>query len=242
MRPVIGMTLDDEHGRPGVHVLRDDYVRSVEQAEAIPLVIAPTRPQDAGRLLDRLDGLLLTGGIDIDPELFDQPPHPKLRRVDRRRDDLEIALIREALARNLPILGICRGMQVLNVARGGTLLQDLPSEIAGGERHDCPEPRSRRVHRIGVDANTRLHDILGEANVSVNSFHHQSVDRLGDSFVASARCDEDSVVEGIEMPEHCFVVGVQWHPETFWDSPDSFQSLFDAQADACREQAEVLSR
>lgn len=242
MRPVIGMTLDDEHGRPGVHVLRDDYVRSVKQAEAIQLVIAPTRPQDAGPLLDRLDGLLLTGGIDVDPELFDQPPHPKLRRVDRSRDDLEIALIHEALARDLPILAICRGIQVLNVAEGGTLLQDLPSDIAGGERHDCPEPRSRRVHRIQVDADTRLRDILGEASVPVNSFHHQAVDRLGEGFVASARCDEDGVIEGLEMPGRRFVVGVQWHPETFWDSSDSFQSLFDAQADACREQADVLSR
>jgi len=98
------------------------------------------------------------------------------------------------------------------------------------------------VHRIEVDADTRLHDILGEASVSVNSFHHQAVDRLGEGFVASARCDEDGVVEGIEMPDRRFVVGVQWHPETFWDSSDSFQSLFDAQADACREQAEVLSR
>lgn len=242
MRPVIGMTLDDEHARPGVHVLRDDYVRSVEQAEAIPLVIAPTRPRDAGSILDRLDGLLLTGGIDVDPELFDQAPHPRLGRVDRGRDDLELALIREALERDLPILGICRGIQVLNVAAGGTLIQDIPSQIAGGERHNCPEPRSRRVHRILIDPGTRLHDSLGEANVSVNSFHHQAVDRLGDGLVTSARCDEDGVVEAIEMPRRRFVVGVQWHPETFWNSPDSFQPLFDAQAAACRERADVLSR
>ena len=242
MRPVIGLTLDDEKARPGVHILRDDYVRSVEQAEAIPLVIAPTRPQDAGSILDRLDGLMLTGGVDIDPEFFDQPPHPGLGRVDRSRDDLEIALVHEALRRDLPNLGICRGIQVLNVAAGGTLIQYLPSDIAGGERHDCPEPRSRRVHRIAVDGDTRLRDILGEATVSVNSFHHQSVDRLGDGFVASARCDEDGVIEGIEMPRRRFVVGVQWHPETFWDAPDSFQPLFDAQADACRAQAEVSSR
>ncbi len=242
MRPVIGLTLDDEHARPGVHVLRDDYVRSVEQAEAIPMVLVPCAPRDAAPLLDRLDGLLLTGGVDVAPELFDQPPHPRLRRVDRRRDDFEIALIRETLERDLPIFAICRGIQVLNVAGGGTLIQDLPSEIAGGERHDCPEPRSRRVHRVDIDPDTRLHGILGEARISVNSFHHQAVDRLGSGFAASARCDEDGVIEGIEMPERRFVVGVQWHPETFWDSPDSFQSLFDAQADACREQADVLSR
>ncbi len=241
MRPVIGITLDDEHGRPGVHVLRDDYVRSVEQADAIPVVLAPGPPADAAPLLDRLDGLLLSGGVDVDPALFDQAPHPKLRRVDRRRDDLEIALVREAVRRDLPILAICRGIQVLNVASGGTLIQDLPSDIAGGERHDCPEPRSRRVHRIGVDPGTRLCGILGEATIPVNSFHHQAVGRLGSGLVVSARCDEDGVIEGIEMPDRRFVVGVQWHPETFWDHSESFQSLFDAQAEACRAGARVHS-
>jgi putative glutamine amidotransferase len=234
MRPVIGITLDDEHGRSGVHVLRDDYVRSVEQAGAVPLVVAPCAPGHAPQLLDRLDGLLLSGGVDVDPALFDQAPHPRLRRVDRDRDDLEIALTREALRRGLPILAICRGIQLLNVATGGTLIQDLPSEIAGSERHDCPEPRSRRVHGVETELGTRLHRILGGRTMAVNSFHHQAVGRLGDGFVASARCPEDGVIEGIEQPGSRFVVGVQWHPETFWDRPDSFQPLFDAQVRACR--------
>ncbi len=241
MRPVVGITLDDEHARPGVHVLRDDYVRSVEQAGAIPVVVAPCAPADAVRLLDRLDGLLLSGGVDLDPALFDEAPHPKLRRVDRERDDLELALVREAVRRDLPILAICRGIQVLNVAIGGTLIQDIPSDIAGGERHDCPEPRSRRVHRIEIEPGTRLHDILGEVTISVNSFHHQAVSRVGDGLAVSARCEADGVVEGLEMPGRRFVVGVQWHPETFWDHSDSFQSLFDAQAEACRNGAPVGS-
>jgi putative glutamine amidotransferase len=235
MRPLIGVTMDDEHARPGVHVLRDDYVRSVEQAGAIPVVLAPGGPDDAAPLLDRLDGLLLSGGVDVDPALFDEPPHPRLRRVDRQRDEFELALVREALRRDIPILAICRGIQVLNVATGGTLIQDLPSGIAGAERHDRPEPRSGRVHEIGIEKGTRLLGILGATNVSVNSFHHQAVSRVGTGFVVSARCDEDGVIEGIEMPDRRFVVGVQWHPETFWDHPDSFQSLFDAQADACRD-------
>jgi len=232
-RPVIGITLDDEHARPGVHVLRDDYVRSVEQAGAVPLVVAPCAPEHAPLLLDRLDGLLLSGGVDVDPDLFDEEPHPKLRRVDRERDDLELALTREALRRDLPILAICRGIQVLNVATGGTLIQDIPSAIAGGERHDCPEPRSRRVHEIETEPGTQLHDILGEETVSVNSFHHQAVGRLGDGLVASARCPEDGVIEGLEGPGGPFVVGVQWHPETFWNDSNSFQPLFDAHAKAC---------
>jgi putative glutamine amidotransferase len=235
MRPLVGITLDDEHGRPGVHVLRDDYLRSVEQAGAIPVVLPPAAPDDAGPLLDRLDGLLLSGGVDVDPALFGEPPHPKLRRVDRGRDDFEIALVREALLRRLPILAICRGTQVLNVAAGGTLIQDLPSHMTGGERHDCPEPRSRRVHSVAIEPGTRLRGVLGEATMPVNSFHHQAVSRVGDGFVVSARCAEDRIVEGIERPDRRFVVGVQWHPETFWDHRESFQSLFDAQAEACRD-------
>jgi putative glutamine amidotransferase len=237
MRPLIGITLDDEHGRPGVHVLRDDYVRSVEQAGAVPMIVPPSAAGNAVAILERLDGLLLSGGVDIDPALFDQTPHPELRRVDRARDDLELALTREAVRRDLPILAICRGIQVLNVALGGTLLQHLPSEVAGSERHDCPEPRSRRVHDVDVVPGTLLRRILGEAMVSVNSFHHQAVGRLGEGLSTSASCPDDGVVEGVEMPDRRFVVGVQWHPETFWDHEDSFQPLFDAQAAAIREGA-----
>lgn len=241
MRPAIGLTLDDEQARPGMHVLRDDYIRSVQQAGALPLILPPGPPDDAPALLDRVDGLMLTGGVDIDPELFGQEPDPDIRRVDRERDDLEIALVREALDRDLPILAICRGIQVLNVAAGGTLLQHLPSQCPGGERHDCPEPRTGRVHGVDLQPGTALHRILREDHVSVNSFHHQAVDRVGDGLVVSARCGDDDVVEGLERPDRRFVVAVQWHPESFWNAPDSFQPLFDAQVQACRQDAPVPS-
>jgi putative glutamine amidotransferase len=237
MRPLIGITLDDEHERPGVHVLRDDYVRSVEQAGAIPMIVPPSTPDHAGDILDRLDGLLLSGGVDIDPALFGQAPHPDLRRVDRRRDDLELALTREALERDLPVLAICRGIQVLNVACGGTLVQHLPSVVPGSERHDRPEPRTGRVHGVDVQPATRLHQILGADTFPVNSFHHQAVDDLGQGLRKVATCTEDGVVEGVEMPGRRFVVGVQWHPETFWDADDSFQALFDAHAEATGQAA-----
>jgi putative glutamine amidotransferase len=245
MQPLIGITLDDEHARPGVHVLRDDYVRSVEQAGAIPMIIPPSAPDFAPAILDRLDGLLLAGGVDIDPSLFGQERHPELRRVDRRRDDLELALTRGAIERDLPTLAICRGIQVLNVARGGTLIQHLPSEIPGSERHDCPEPRSRRVHRVDVEPGSLLQVILGSVRVAVNSLHHQAVGRLGDGLRTTARCHEDGVVEGVEMPSRSFVLGVQWHPETFWDQADTFQALFDAHVeaiDAAASRSRVVSR
>jgi len=235
MRPLVGITLGDG-GRPGFHAMREDYVRSVEQAGAVPVVLPPIRPEDATALLDRLDGVLLSGGVDVDPALFGQAPHPKLGQVDRPRDDFELALTREALGRDLPILAICRGHQLLNVATGGTLIQDIPSIVEGAMEHDARGPRWRRAHRVDLAPRSRLREILGRDVVSVNSFHHQAVDQLGEGLSVSAR-GEDGVVEGLEMPGRRFVVAVQWHPESFWSRPDSFQPLVDAHAEACRKGA-----
>ena len=232
MRPLVGITLGDGD-EPGLHAVREDYVRSVEQAGAVPVVLPPVRPEDVPALLDRLDGVLLSGGVDVDPALYGQERHPKLGRVNRRRDDFELALTREALRRDQPVFAICRGHQVLNVASGGTLVQDIPSLIAGAVEHDGRGPRCRRSHRVEVTASSRLREILGEDAVSVNSLHHQAVDRIGEGLVMSAR-SEDGVVEGLEMPGRRFVLAVQWHPESFWNRSDSFQSLFDAHAEACR--------
>jgi putative glutamine amidotransferase len=127
-RPVIGITVGDAD-RPGFHAVREDYVRSVEQANAVPLVLPNVQAANVAAFLDRLDGILLSGGVDVDPALYGQAPHARLGRVDRKRDDFELALTREALRRDLPILAICRGQQVLNVATGGTLVQDIPSEL-----------------------------------------------------------------------------------------------------------------
>ncbi|HSD65447.1 MAG TPA: gamma-glutamyl-gamma-aminobutyrate hydrolase family protein [Vicinamibacteria bacterium] len=235
-RPVVGVTLGDGD-EAGVHAMREDYVRSVERAGAVPVVLPPVSPEDVPALLDRLDGVLLSGGVDVDPSLYGQDPHPKLGRVHRRRDDFELALTREALRRDRPILAICRGHQVLNVATGGTLVQDIPSLVGGAVRHDGPGPRWRRAHQVSVTPSSRLREILGQESASVNSIHHQGVDRLGEGLVVSARCPDDGVVEGLEMPDRAFVVAVQWHPESFWNQDDSFQRLFDAHAGACRAAA-----
>jgi putative glutamine amidotransferase len=230
---MIGVTLGDGD-EPGVHAMREDYVRSVEQAGAIPVVLPPVRPEDVAAILDRLDGVLLSGGVDVDPVLYGQPPHRKLGRVNRRRDDFELALTREALRRDQPILAICRGHQVLNVASGGTLVQDIPSIVRGAMKHDARGPRFRRSHRVEVTPSSSLREILGDDTLFVNSLHHQAVDRVGPGLLTSARCPEDGVIEGLEMPGRRFVVAVQWHPESFWNQPDSFQRLFDAHAEACR--------
>jgi putative glutamine amidotransferase len=232
-RPVIGITLGDGDA-PGLHAMREDYVRSVEQATAVPVVLPPVDPAHAPLVLDRIDGVVLSGGADVDPAFYGEAPHPKLRRVNRRRDEFELALMREALQRDRPILAICRGLQVLNVASGGTLLQDIPSELAVAMSHDGAGRRTIRCHDVALVAGTRLRSLLGQDTVSVNSFHHQAIDRLGAGLRVSARCPGDGVIEGVEIPDCRFAVAVQWHPESFWRERDSFQVLFDAHAEACR--------
>jgi len=233
-RPIVGITLgDDDHGK-GLLELRQTYIRCVERAGALAVLLPAGSPADASALLERVDGLLLSGGNDVDPELFAEAPDPGLRKVDRGRDDFEIALVQEALSRDLPILAICRGQQVLNVATGGTLVQHIPSVITGGERHERAEPRWQEAHTVDVSVGTRLASLLGEGRISVNSIHHQAVARLGDGVVVCARCPEDGVIEAIEMPGRRFVLGVQWHPEAFWSVSDAFQCLFDAHANECR--------
>jgi putative glutamine amidotransferase len=228
MRPAIGITISYDDRRPGFFSLRGDYVRSIEQAGGVPLILAPGRPEDAAELLQRLDGLLLSGGSDVDPALYGEAPHPRLGRVIRERDLFELALVREALRRDLPLLAVCRGHQVLNVACSGTLVQDIPSQVARGGAHDAPLERWERAHEVAVRRGTRLHAILGKDSVAVNSFHHQAIEKPGAGLAVSAVSEPDGVIEGIEAPAHRFVVGVQWHPEGFWRDADGFQPLFDA--------------
>ena len=240
-RAVVGITLGDGD-RPGYHSMRADYVRSVERAGALPLVLPTLEPEHAEALLDRLDGLVLSGGVDVDPALYGRPRHPKLGHVDRERDEFELALTRHALRRDLPLLAICRGQQVLNVATGGTLIQDIPSELEGAVTHAAPGRRTRRSHAVEVIGGSKLGEILGAGPLSVNSFHHQAIDRLGDGLVVTGRCPEDGVIEAVEMKDRSFVLAVQWHPESFWKEPVSFQALFDAHTAAAHVSCMVRSR
>jgi putative glutamine amidotransferase len=227
-RPVIGVTIAFDSERGERFTLRREYLRSIEAAGGVPLVLAPGRPEDAPLLLDRVQSLLLTGGSDVDPAIYGAAPHPRLGGVFRDRDEFELALCREALERDLPILGICRGHQVLNVATGGTLIQHIPSDVSGGEVHDSEKERWERSHDVRILPGTRLRDVLGEDRVFVNSFHHQAVKDLGHGLRVSAVSGEDAVIEGIEGEASRFVLGVQWHPESFWNQPEGFGGLFQA--------------
>jgi putative glutamine amidotransferase len=233
-RPAIGITIGYDQRRAGLHLLRQDYVRCVEKAGGLPFVLAPGRPEDAPELLERLGGLVLTGGGDIDPSLFGEERHASVTSIVRERDDFEIALARRALQRDLPLLAICRGQQVLNVAAGGTLVQDIPSQVPGDVNHDPERERWETAHDVQIVPGTRLRAILGRDSLAVNSFHHQSVKDVGRGLVVSARSPEDAVVEGLEAPDRRFAVAVQWHPESFWNQRESFSSLFEALVEAAR--------
>lgn len=203
--------------RTGVNA---SYLKAVAAAGGAPVVLSPLAGVDAiPALLSGLDGLILSGGADVDPKHYGAAPHPKLGTVEPERDAFELALFREAKARSIPTLAICRGMQLANVAMGGTLWQDLPSEL---HAHPQSGPRTDRVHRIRVEEGTYLGEALDWYDFGVNSFHHQAVRDLAPGLKAVAWSSDD-LIEGIEGEGVWWFVGVQWHPEEFWaesDSPD----------------------
>jgi putative glutamine amidotransferase len=239
--PVVAVTATekDREGAPRVW-LNAAYVRALEGAGLAPLVVPPlSRPELAGALLARVDGLLLTGGEDVDPAHFGAAMHPRCGVPHAARDATELALARAARDRQLPTLAICRGIQLLNVALGGTLVQDLPSERPGGVDHDPGAARSSRSHSLAVQPSSRLAGAIGASTVAVNSFHHQAVDRIADPLRVSARSD-DEVVEGIETPpEHpWWVLAVQWHPEELTgDAEEWDRGIFRAFAERLRRGA-----
>ena len=214
----------------------DDYIASVEQTGARARVLEVT--ESARQVLAEIDGVLLTGGGDVDPVFFGEERHPLTHDAEPGRDEFEIDLARRAMNDNVPLLAICRGAQVLNVAAGGTLVQDIPSAVETGLAHSVNEPKNLDCHDINILAGTRLSDVLGgsiEAACScrVNSRHHQSVGRAGSGLVVSAHA-ADGVIEAIEKPDHPFCIGVQWHPENFLESGE-FRPLFDGFVKAAKQ-------
>jgi putative glutamine amidotransferase len=190
------------------------YLRSVLAAGGVPLILSPlVGPAYAARALDGLDALLLTGGEDIHPAWYGAEPSPRLHPPSRERDLFELALFAAARQRELPILGVCRGIQLVNVALGGSLYQDLPSERPGPVAHDPGTARESRAHAVRLREGSRAAAALGACELAVNSFHHQAVERLGGGLVASG-WSEDGLIEAVESPENApWLLAVQWHPE-----------------------------
>ncbi len=232
MRAVIGVTADFEPGGEGAqdprYFVHARYAASVEEAGGVPIILSYVdAPAAVARLLERLDGLIVTGGnFDIDPSYYGEPCQVAPRTIKARRTRFEMEITRQALARNMALLGICGGEQNLNVLLGGSLYQDIGEQVPGAMNHERkrdPEP----LHRVTVAPDTLLHRIVGAEALRVNSSHHQAVHRLGEHLRVNARSD-DGIVEGIESTAHRFVLGVQWHPEASSETSPDGQRLFQA--------------
>jgi putative glutamine amidotransferase len=233
--PLIGITAGNDPRTPGQYVIRWDYVRSIEQAGGIPVILAPSGAALHSRLTTRLDGLLLTGGVDIEPSAYGESFDHSVTRTSPERDEFEFKLTKTAIKQKMPVLAICRGLQVLNVVMGGSLVQDIPTMISSKISHD-DERRQRHelAHQITLKTGTRLYEILKMESLWVNSFHHQSAKILGDGLIPVAWA-EDGVIEALELPNSHFVVGVQWHPESFWNQGGTFSALFGSFVVAARK-------
>lgn len=238
--PIIGITCTEIQAEQGESLPRQgqsrSYLQAVIRARAAPLLIPFLDDRDLLRsLYERLDGLLLSGGGDIDPARYGQARHERCGRAIPERDETELLLARWALEDGKPLLAICRGIQVLNVALGGNLYQDIEAQVPGGGKHDWYPgyPRDHRPHTVTLAPHSRLAGILGATFLSVNSFHHQAVREpaAGLSVVAYA---PDGIIEGLEVEGHPFAIGVQWHPEEMAADDEQAQRLFDALAQACR--------
>ena len=243
-RPLIGIptqtlqAIDDiPPGLPHSWVMNSRYALAAAEAGALP-VLLPLLDQDFDTLhaaYARLDGLLLAGGVDLDPASFGEERHPRLGRTDRARDVVELALAEWAIADEKPVLGLCRGHQVLNVALGGTLWQDIAAQVPGAIKHDyfptAGFARDHLAHEVTLAPGSRLQEAFAAPSIPVNSMHHQAVKLLAPALLASAH-SSDGLVEAVESGSDHFLVGVQWHPEVFEQSDAGTRRLFRSFVDA----------
>lgn len=238
--PLVGMTCSTLRSEPAGGPLRfcqnQTYVQAVARAGGAPLLIPDITDQVLLRsLYDACQGLLLPGGGDIDPARFGEQLHPKCGQISPDRDEVEVTLTRWAIRDGKPLLGICRGIQVLNVALDGSLHQDIADQVPGAGRHDWfpGHPRDRLSHVAQITPGTRLAKLLGEVSLEVNSLHHQAVKKVAPQLTVAGRAS-DGVIEALEMADHPFAFAVQWHPEELALHDHRAQRLFDALVEACR--------
>jgi putative glutamine amidotransferase len=231
-KPLIGITATPQypHKLLPFDKVAHAYVNSVQNAGGIP-VILPTdlSGEDVRVLRTRLDGILLSGGGDIDPARFGGTPSEEIGGVDNDRDEMEFSIVHLSVETNWPLLGICRGLQVINAALGGSLYTDIPEQYPTGVRHDTKEissSRSYEAHEVRIIPESKLFNILKETPLRVNSFHHQAVLEPARELRISAYAS-DGLIEGLEFPDHRFLVGVQWHPECLQRKPEQ-RALFNA--------------
>jgi putative glutamine amidotransferase len=224
MKPLIGVTSSPRESEYPNQPLDDSaptaYGEVITAAGGIP-VILPVYLDLDGDLFDRLDGIVVTGGGDVDPALYGRPVGSKTAGIDQRRDAFEIGLVRRAAERDVPLMAICRGIQAMNVALGGTLIQDVTSDVPGALRHMDEDHPASGSHAVRIDPGSPLADMMGGPEPIVNSLHHQAVEEPGPDLRAVARAP-DGLIEAIELPDHRFFYGVQWHPELLGTSDPTF--------------------
>jgi putative glutamine amidotransferase len=222
------------HGEPPQHemALGLKYLHATEAAGGVPVVVPPLGPRAVAPLLDRCSALLLSGGPDLDPDAYGERAHAQTGPSEPHLDGFELQLAQMADARGMPIFAICRGMQLLNVARGGSLHQHLPDLVAGGARHRQTEPGDEPTHSVRFAAGSRVAQVMQRERTDVNSFHHQAIAELGNGLVAIGWAD-DHTIEAVEATDRDFVVGVQWHAECMVERREH-AALFEAFVDAAR--------
>jgi putative glutamine amidotransferase len=234
--PLVGITTSITVGQtPERAYINSAYLHAVQQASGVPVLLPPQLSKASlERLVRGLDALLLTGGGDVDPAAFGEAPHPTLYEVAPSRDALETQVTLIALERKTPLLAICRGIQVLNVALGGSLHQDVATEPGTEIQHSQKEARDQTTHKVTITPRSRLGRVLGAEDLEVNSFHHQVIKSLGRGLVPVAWAP-DQLVEGVELDDDSqFVLGVQWHPEHLVGNSEPARRLFSALVTAAR--------
>lgn len=239
MKPIIGITMSrlaagKANNRSPWATVPEPYIDAVREAGGIPVVIPNVR-EAAEMLAPHLAGIVLIGGPDMDPACYtDAPVHPTVYGIYPERDETESFLARHAVETARPLLGVCRGIQVLNVALGGTLIQDIPSEISAALPHSTPDGAAPLRHEVAVEPQSRLAEIVGGTRLDTNTFHHQAIAIPAPSLRVTARSD-DGVIEAVELPGHPFYVGVQWHPELLAAEERPHANLFRALVRAASE-------
>lgn len=250
-RPVIGIPTQTlqaidgiPEGLPHSWVMNRRYYHAVTAVGAVPWMV-PLLHDDLDTLreiYERLDGLLIAGGVDVHPSRFDEAPTPELGRTDEARDIVELQMVRWALEEGMPVFGLCRGLQVLNVVRGGSLHQDIAAQVPGAAKHDyfptAGYARDYHAHTVTVPPWSILHSVYGATTFPVNSMHHQAIARLGEGLLASAH-SPDGLIEAVETPGEHWVLGVQWHPEMFEETDPRTKALFRAFIEAANSFGEA---
>ncbi len=217
MKPLIGINLDLQDGLPYKYSIRFDYVDAIQQAGGVPILLPHLQGDDLSALLKKLQGILLIGGDDYSPALYGEKPHHTLEPIHPLREKFDLELAKQVLySKKMPVLGICGGSQLMNIVLGGSLIQDIPSNVPGSKITHSSSGKNN-THLVYLEDESKLAEIYNQTTLHVPTSHHQSVKKLGIGIKAAAHA-EDGIIEAIELTEHSFAIGVQWHPERDYDN------------------------